>query len=144
MDDIELKIFIGMSRSLNSINKKTSRLCSEYGLTVPQFGVLEALYHKGALSIGEVQEKTLITSGTLPVIVRNLEKEGLVEKERDREDKRKYILEISNKGRELMDIVYPKNRDIIISSMEVWTDIEKDNLLDYFRKFGGIYHGEED
>ena len=144
MNDKELKIFIGMSRSLNSINKKTSRLCHEFGLTVPQFGVLEALYHKGELSIGEVQDKTLITSGTLPVIVRNLERDGLVEKKRDKEDRRKYILKISKKGRELMDKVYPKNRDIIISSMEVWTDIEKDNLLDYFRKFGGIYHGEED
>lgn len=50
----------------------------KYGLTTSQFGVLVALYHKGSLSVGEVQEKILSTSGTIPVIWNKEEQEELL------------------------------------------------------------------
>lgn len=140
----ELGIFIGMSRTLNKINRTTSRIYNSYGLTTPQFGVLEALYHKGDLSIGEVQEKTLSSSGTIPVIVRNLEREGLLEKTRDEGDGRKFILHITDKGRDLMDRVYPENERAIISMMEVWTEEEKEELLACMKVFGGIEDEKRD
>ena len=133
----ELKIFIGMSRVLNEINKETNKIYGKYGLTTAQFAVLEVLYHKGDLCVGEVQKKILSTSGTIPVIVRNLEKEGLIEKIQDDDDKRKFILHITEKGRELMDIVYPQNEDKILSMMSVWTNKEKEEILKYLKKFGG-------
>lgn len=55
MSKIQLKIFIGMSRALNKINRATNKVYAKYGLTSGQFAVLEALYHKGDLSVGEVQ-----------------------------------------------------------------------------------------
>ena len=57
MSKIELKIFIGMSRAINKINRATNKIYTKYGLTSGQFAVLEVLYHKGDLSVGEVQEK---------------------------------------------------------------------------------------
>lgn len=136
MDKIELKIFIGMSRALNKINRATNKVYSKYGLTSGQFAVLEALYHKGDLSVGEVQEKILTTSGTIPVIIKNLEKEGFLEKTNDEKDKRRYILHITEKGRELMDIVFPENEAIIISMISRWSREEQEQILKYMKKFG--------
>lgn len=138
MNKVELKIFIGMSRALNKINRATNKVYTKYGLTSGQFAVLEALYHKGDLSVGEVQEKVLTTSGTIPVIVRNLEKEGLLEKTTDEKDKRRFILHITEKGRDLMDLAYPENEKVIISMMDIWTKEEQDQILNYMKKFGGI------
>ena len=138
MDRVELKIFIGMSRAINKINRATNKVYGKYGLTSGQFAVLEALYHKGDLSVGEVQEKILTTSGTIPVIIRNLEKEGLVEKTKDDEDKRRFILHITKKGRDLMDLVYPENEAIIVSMINTWNKEEQEQILKYMKKFAGI------
>ena len=140
----ELKIFIGMSRALNKINRATNKVYTKYGLTSAQFAVLEALYHKGDLSVGEVQDKILSTSGTIPVIVKNLEKEGFLEKRNDDKDKRRFILHITQKGRELMDIVYPENEKIIISMMNIWNKEEQEEILKYMKKFGGVEDEKND
>lgn len=133
----ELKIFIGMSRVLNEINRKTGKIFSKYNLTNSQFAVLEVLYHKGDLTIGEVKEKILSTSGTIPVIVRNLERDGYLQRKRDKDDKRKYILHITEKGRGLMDKVYPENEKMIISLMNNWDESDKKEIIYYMKKFGG-------
>lgn len=138
MRKTELKIFIGMSRALNQINRATNKIYIKYGLTSSQFAVLEALYHKGDLSIGEVQEKILSSSGTIPVIIKNLKKEGFLEKSTDERDKRRSILHITQKGRQLMDIVYPENEAVIISMMNTWSKEEQEEILNYMRKFKDI------
>lgn len=140
MGESELKVFIGLSRTLNHINRVTGKIHHHYGLTTPQFGVLEALYHKGDLTIGEVQDKILSTSGTIPVIVRNLEKEGLLVRMQDEEDRRRFNLHITEKGRDLMDQVYPENEAAIRELLGVFTQEEQENLIQYFKKFGGAQH----
>ncbi|WP_235899151.1 MarR family transcriptional regulator [Suipraeoptans intestinalis] len=47
-------------------------------MTLSQFAVLEALYSKGDLTVGEVREKILSSVGTIPVIVNNLVGRGYV------------------------------------------------------------------
>lgn len=78
------------------------------------------------------------TSGTIPVIVKNLENENLLVRKQDDCDKRKFILSITDKGRELMDIVYPENEAVIISMINIWSKEEQEQLLYYMRKFGGM------
>lgn len=138
MSKLELKIFIGMSRALSKINKATSKIYTKYGLTSGQFAVLEALYHKGDLSVGEVQDKILSSSGTIPIIVKNLQKEDLLEKNNDNRDKRRIMLHITEKGRDLMDIVYPENEATIISMINIWSEEEQKQILKHMKKFGGV------
>jgi len=133
----ELKIFIAMNRALNLINKTNFKVINKYKLTTPQFAVLEALYHKGDLSVGEVQEKILSTSGTIAVIIRNLEKDNFITRYQDKNDKRKYILSINVKGQLLMDKVYPEIEKNILSQISVLDESEQDILLKYLKKLSG-------
>ena len=61
------------------MDKKTSKIAAEYNLTFSQFMVLEALYSKGDMSVGEVRERILSSVGTIPLIVNNLVKMNYVE-----------------------------------------------------------------
>lgn len=135
MNKTQLKLFIGMSRALNKINHASNKVFKKYDLTTGQFAVLEALYHKGDLSVGEVQKRILSTSGTIPVIVRNLEKAGLLQRLQDCKDKRKYILHITDEGTKLMEQVYPENEAIIIAMMDAWSEDEQKEILNYMKKF---------
>lgn len=38
---------IAMHRIVNELDRRTVAIARKYGLTLPQFAVLEALYHKG-------------------------------------------------------------------------------------------------
>jgi MarR family 2-MHQ and catechol resistance regulon transcriptional repressor len=136
----ELKAFIAMSRALNEINRNTISIVKEYGISTSQFAVLEALYHKGDLTVGEVQEKILSTSGTIAVVIRNLENSGLIYKTQDSNDKRRYILKLSDKGLDLIAKVYPKNEKMLLSVMSSLNQDELNDLLLYMKRLTGYSH----
>lgn len=134
MEDTELKILIGLHRICNETDRRTSQLAAGYGLSLGQFAVLEALYHKDDLSVGEVQRKILSSSGTMPVIVRNLEKRGLLTKSPDGEDRRRNILHITEEGRKLIAEIFPLNKELILESLSPLSREEKDALLKLLKK----------
>eukprot|EP01156_Anaeramoeba_ignava_P006432 Anaeramoba_ignava/a348637_15.p2 GENE.a348637_15~~a348637_15.p2 ORF type:complete len:142 (+),score=9.26 a348637_15:8-433(+) len=134
MNQIQLKSFIAMNRALNMINRNTITIVNKYGISTSQFAVLEALYHKGDLSVGQVQEKVLSTSGTIAVVIKNLEKNNLIYRLQDDNDKRKYILKLSEKGFDLISEVYPENESMILNLMDRLSKEEQSNLLTYMKK----------
>lgn len=137
-DQLNLKLVIGFSRSTLSLHRATQRLVAEYGLTLPQFGVLEALYHLGGLRICDIIEKTLSTSGNMTVVIRNLELEGLVSRLQDPDDKRVFRIEITEKGRSIIADLFPKHLQELAKAMERLDTQEKKDLARLIRKMNGI------
>ena len=109
MGKTELKILIGLHRNVNAIDKKTSKIAAEYNLTFSQFMVLEALYSKGDMSVGEVRERILSSVGTIPLIVNNLVKRNYVERLTDEKDRRVCILHLTKDGYDVIRKVAPEN-----------------------------------
>lgn len=140
MADIELKILIGLHRNVNRIDKETSKLVSQHGLTFSQFAVLEALYSKGDMSVGMVRKHILSSMGTIPLIVNNLVKLNYIERLADKKDRRVCILRLTDSGRSLIQEVAPKNRNMIIQQMDVLTEEEKIQLHELMKKLGGVNH----
>ena len=138
MDNIEMKILIGLHRNINKIDKKTSKIASSYNLTFSQFMVLEALYSKGDMTIGQVREKILSSVGTISLIVNNLEKMNYIMKLPDKNDRRICIIHLTKQGYDVISELAPKNADMIRNSMQVLTYEEKENLLYLLKKIGGI------
>ncbi len=140
MAKLELKALIGLHRTVNAIDRQSARVCSAAGLTLGQFAVLEALFHKGDLTVGQVQEKILSTSGTIPLIVKNLEKRGYLVRRCDESDRRRCILHLTQEGREMIERVFPENEKAIIEATSCWSDEEKQQLVFLMEKFGGRQH----
>lgn len=140
MAKLELKALIGLHRTVNAIDRESARVCSAAGLTLGQFAVLEALFHKGDLTVGQVQEKILSSSGTIPLIIRNLEKQGYLVRRHDEVDKRRCILHLTPKGKEVVGRVFPENEKAIVEATSCWSDEEKQQLMSLLEKFGGFHH----
>jgi MarR family 2-MHQ and catechol resistance regulon transcriptional repressor len=128
-------ILIKMHRMINQIDRRTAHIAAKYDLTLSQFGVLEALYHVGDLTVGEVKEKILSSDGTIPVVVKNLEKRGLLFRKQDPQDKRKSILSLTEKGKKVISEAYPENEKMIQEQMSAWTSEEKKQLSHLLHKF---------
>lgn len=143
MSKVELNILIGLHRAVNYIDRQSAKIFAEYHLTMGQFAVLEVLYHKGDMTVGQVQEKILSSCGTIPLILNNLERRGYIIRQADAKDKRRCILRITEDGRDLIAQVYPKNEDRIVELMEEWTAQEKQQLAILLKRYGERIDGEK-
>lgn len=137
MDNIELKILIGMHRNTNAIDKETSKLAQQEGLTFSQFAVLEALYSKGDMTVGEVRKAILSSMGTIPLIIDNLVKLNYVTRRGDENDRRRCIVSLTDEGRSIIEKLALQNAKMIIDYMSVLTLEEKNNLSYLMKKLGG-------
>ena len=117
------------------LDRATSKICSSYGITYPQFQVMEALLHKGSLSVGEIRDSILSSNGTVPVIINNLEKIDMVRRTKDPSDNRKCIVEITAEGKSLIEQVWAENEEMFTGKFSVWTDEEKRELIRLFNLY---------
>ncbi|MCI6000811.1 MAG: MarR family transcriptional regulator [Finegoldia magna] len=132
-------VYISLSRVINTLRCENNKLILKHDLTLGQFAVMEALYSKGRLSTGEVMEKILTTSGNIPVIVKNLEKDGFITREQDESDKRRFILDLTDKGKNLMDEIVPENLKFMDELISLWDDDDKEELIVLMNKFRRKY-----
>jgi MarR family 2-MHQ and catechol resistance regulon transcriptional repressor len=100
--------------------------------------VMEALYHLGDLSIGEITQKTLSTNGNTTVVIRNLLRDGLVTKIQKTGDKRKTTVSLTSEGRKLIDRIFPLHLKAIEEHFERLSIEERNTLLTLIRKMNNI------
>ena len=102
-----LNAFIKLQRAAESVSARVHGVLPE-GLTVTQFGVLEALHHIGPLCQSELAEKLLKSGGNLTLVVDNLEKASYVLRERDPADRRFVVVKLTPKGESFISALFPK------------------------------------
>lgn len=105
-EDIVLRAHIELSRSLTKIRSKETVWLADRDLTLPQFGILESLYHLGKLSVGQITKLTLSTPGNITVVIKNLASKGLIESIPSDTDRRIKILEITEEGSRIMKSIF--------------------------------------
>lgn len=136
MEKDKLKILIGLHKNVKELDRRTLDIARSYGLSFSQFMVLEALYSKGNLSIGEVREAILSSVGTISLVVKNLEKMGYVKRKTDENDKRVSILSLTDEGRAVIEKVIPENEAMIYDYMKDLSGGEIETLLSLLKKLG--------
>lgn len=104
--DIVLRAHIELSRSLIKIRFKETAWLADRGLTLPQFAILESLYHLGRLNVGQITQLILSTPGNITVVVKNLLSKGLIKTIAPEEDRRIKMLEITEEGTKIMQSIF--------------------------------------
>ena len=136
MEKEKLKILIGLHKNVKELDRRTLNIARTYGLSFSQFMVLEALFSKGDLSIGQVRDIILSSVGTISLVVKNLEKMGYVKRKTDENDKRVYILSLTDEGRDVIEKVIPENEAMIYDYMKDLSEEETATLLSLLKKLG--------
>jgi MarR family 2-MHQ and catechol resistance regulon transcriptional repressor len=131
-----LNAFIKLTRAAESVGARLAGLVAGAGLTESQFGALEALYHLGPLHQCELGAKLLRSSGNITMVVDNLEKRGLVRRERGVEDRRYVTVHLTDAGRDLIRRVFPPHVAGVVAAMAALTPAEQEELGRLCRKLG--------
>lgn len=131
-----LDAYVKLWRASHAVEVSANRHLVEYGLTLSQFGVIEALYHVGPLSQRQLADKILRSSGNLTMVIDNLERDGLVIRQRDAKDRRVMNVSLTEKGHALIEQVMPQHVRGIQEVFDVLQPQETERLAALTRKLG--------
>jgi MarR family 2-MHQ and catechol resistance regulon transcriptional repressor len=131
-----LDAYIKLTRASASVDARLAGVASAAGLTGGQFGVLEALYHLGPLAQCDLAAKLLRSPGNVTLVIDNLEKRGLVRRERSTADRRRVAVHLTDEGRRLIRKLFPKHAAAVAAKFGVLTAAEQDELGRLCRKLG--------
>ncbi len=120
-----LDTYIKLSRATAAVDSLINRPLAEHALTTSQFGVLEAIWHLGPLTHGEVGRKLLKSSGNVTVVIDNLVRRGLVRRVRDEHDRRVSRVALTDAGSELLQRVFPAHVRRVV---DAFAGLEEDEL----------------
>lgn len=125
---LAMDTFIKLTRGTESLLARLAQRDTWGELTVRQFGALEALYHLGSLRQGELSEKLLKSGGNITLVVDNLEKRGLVRRERAAEDRRVVVATLTEAGQALIESLLPGHVRDVVEELSVLTSEEQATL----------------
>lgn len=130
LHDPLLKMDILLWRVMKLLTRNKRHILDRFGLTCSQFEILSAIYYFSTLQEEIIQvnlaEKTYIDPMTTSTILRNLEKKGLIKRQRGRINTRTVIVELSPSG---YDVIEEVSEQIRICNYQIYKDIDKNDLV---------------
>jgi DNA-binding MarR family transcriptional regulator len=84
-----------------AMTKLYKPMLAPLGLTYPRYLAMLVLWESDGITVSELGQRLQLDSGTLTPLLKRLEASGLVQRERDRADERRVLLQLTPAGRAL-------------------------------------------
>ena len=110
------------------------------GLTYTQYIVLMVLWEKESLNVGQLGEILYLDAGTLTPLLKRLEKEEYVKRERSKEDERITVISITKKGMKLKE----KCKDIPMKMAASGGSLSQKDAKELYRLLYLFLEGKKD
>ena len=130
------RLWVVLSKCHRVLSQIAERSIEEAGLCLTDFAALEALLHKGPLTITEIQGKVLLASGSMTAAVDRLEGKGLIERGPAPSDRRAKVLHLTAEGRKVVEKAFGRHAVELESAMAVLDQTEKNQLYALIKKLG--------
>jgi MarR family 2-MHQ and catechol resistance regulon transcriptional repressor len=131
-----LKLWVVLARSHQSLVQVLKADIERHDLTLAEFAVLEALYHKGPQLLGEIQKRVLVSSGGMTFLVDRLARRRLAERRECSSDRRARYAALTAKGERLMRSIFPEHAAAIHGAMKGLKQSEQRALTALLRTLG--------
>jgi MarR family 2-MHQ and catechol resistance regulon transcriptional repressor len=131
-----LNAYIKLTRAAEAVNVYVNAHLRAYKLTVSQFGVLEAIYFLGPRQTGELGQKILKSSGNMTLVIDNLEKRGLIQRQQRSDDRRCIDIHLTTAGQALIEEIMPAHVAGVVRTFEVLNPEEQEQLGQLCRRLG--------
>jgi MarR family 2-MHQ and catechol resistance regulon transcriptional repressor len=130
------RLWIVMTRSHHAVSRLAEENIAKAGLCLTDFAALEALLHKGPLTISEIQDKVLLATGSMTAAIDRLEKRRLVVRKLSAKDRRERIVELTAAGRRTAAAHFAEHATELEGLMSVLSEKEKEQLYGALKKIG--------
>jgi MarR family 2-MHQ and catechol resistance regulon transcriptional repressor len=135
---LALSTYLKLTRASDRLWDRLALGLQREDLTPSQFGVLEALFHLGPMCQRDLGERILRSSGNMTMVIGNLERRGLVRRERSAEDRRYHQVQLTAEGERVIRRVFPGHAASITRELSILTQEEQRTLGHLCRKLGAV------
>ncbi len=130
------RLWIVLTRCHRALSQLVERSVAASGLCPSDFAALEALLHKGPLTITEIQGKVLLASGSMTAAVDRLERKGFVKRQSISTDRRARVIELTATGKRVIESAYKAHAQDLEDATSVLNDAERRELHALLKKLG--------
>ncbi|MDE1178553.1 MAG: MarR family transcriptional regulator [Edaphobacter sp.] len=131
-----IHLWLVLWKAARAVEQHAHRSIAPFNMGASDFGVLEALLHKGPLTVKQLGGKVLLTSGSMTTAVDRLERRGLVVRSNDAKDRRARIISLTDAGRELISEAFTEHRMALENAVSGFSQQERAELLPLLRQLG--------
>ncbi|WP_062047855.1 MarR family winged helix-turn-helix transcriptional regulator [Bacillus sp. JCM 19034] len=129
MDDRQIEDIERSLRRIGDIVKQKGReILTQFPITPPQFIALQWLNEYGDMTIGELSQKMYLACSTTTDLIDRMEKNELVQRVKDTQDRRVVRIQLLDRGRVIIKEVINKRQDYLESVLSQFTQDEVDYL----------------
>ncbi|HLR63783.1 MAG TPA: MarR family transcriptional regulator [Lentibacillus sp.] len=135
-ENLSLRTFVVLMKASKSVTEYVKKDIGRYDMKTTDFAVLEALYHKGDMTVKQISEAVLINAGSMTYVIDKLETKELIKRQRCKDDRRAVYIHITDKGKQLMDNIFPKHQKAIEELFQDLSTDEKKTVIDLLKRIG--------
>ena len=139
-----IHVWLVLWKAGRSVEAQAERSIARFGIGRSDFGVLEALLHRGPLSAKQLGEKVLLTSGSVTAAIDRLAARALVRREDDVRDRRACIVHLTAAGRRLIERAFAQHRIEMEDALADFSIEDRRALLPLLRRLGRIAEAGSD
>jgi MarR family transcriptional regulator, 2-MHQ and catechol-resistance regulon repressor len=130
------RLWLVIAKSFRALSLVAERSIANTGLCLTDFAALEALLHKGPLTITQIQDKVRLASGSMTAAVDRLEKLGLVVRKASPSDRRARVVHLTAEGKRLAISSFERHAKDLEALMSALTEQEMEQLYGSLKKLG--------
>lgn len=119
------ELLISLRKITQAVDLHSKYLDKKFGLTGPQLIILQELSN-GEMTVSELAIRISLSQGTVTDIIHRLEKKDLIIKRRSNRDKRRVLITLSEKCKDLLALAPPPLQEtfmIYFSQIEEWEQL---------------------
>ena len=102
-------VWLVMMKAMRALTRYAAAGIEETGLGLSDFGILEALLHKGPLPVNTIGPIVDLTPGSISIAVDRLFAKGVVTRVESSEDRRVRIVALTPRGKDLIGTAFRKH-----------------------------------
>jgi MarR family transcriptional regulator, 2-MHQ and catechol-resistance regulon repressor len=129
-------VFLVVWKTYRALRARAEISIKTLGLCDSDFRILEALLHKGPLPVNVIGGKVELTTGSITSAVDRLEEKRLARRKNNAEDRRVRVVELTAKGRRLIETAYAKHERDMEEAARGLSRPERDVLIDLLKRLG--------
>lgn len=128
LDHHRIELYLLFRRVYKRMSRAVSANLKFLGTTDPQFGVLRTLNEKSVASMGEISDWVLTCNANLTTLINRMEKNGLIERNINQDDKRIKCVSLTEKGKILAKQAIEPHRDYVAQMFSLLNEEDLKNL----------------
>jgi DNA-binding MarR family transcriptional regulator len=143
MPDISEQILIALRRVTRAVDRYSRLLAQQHGLTGPQALIMKQVLRDEGLGMGELARRISLSQATVTDVVKRLEARGLLQRQRDSDDRRRVGLRLTPAGRQLLNTPLPLLQEHFVAQLNELQAWEQSQLLSSLQRIAQMMNAED-